>query len=67
MLKKHVVYLVKLLKIQHGLQLLWNAMKIKFSDFNITRRHLSTVIRDNNITRKRTKVRHFPETRYGKN
>ena len=68
MLKKHVVYLLKLLKKNPtwSVQLLWNAMNIKFSDFNITRRHLSTVIRDNNITRKRTTIRHFPETRYGK-
>lgn len=41
-------------------------MNIHFSDFNITRRNLSTVIRYNNITRKRITIRHFPETRYGK-
>lgn len=52
MLKKHVIYLLKLLKKNPtwSVQLLWNSMNIHFSDFNITRRHLSTVIRDNNIT-----------------
>ena len=47
-----------------SVQLLWNAMKIKFSDFNITRDFINSYKRY--ITRKRTKVRHFPETRYGK-
>tara|TARA_B100000767_G_C19774679_1_gene541885 strand:- start:906 stop:1787 length:882 start_codon:yes stop_codon:yes gene_type:complete len=66
--KKHVDYVLKLLKKNPtwSVQLLWNSTKLKFTDFNITRRHLGQVIRDNNITRKRTTTRHFPETRYGK-
>ena len=41
-------------------------MKKKFNDYSITPQHLGKVIRDNNITRKRTTRRHYPETRYGK-
>ena len=39
-------------------------VKKKYSDFNITPRQLGNVIRDNNITRKRTRHEHFPTTRY---
>tara|TARA_B110000908_G_C10226627_1_gene438291 strand:+ start:457 stop:1029 length:573 start_codon:yes stop_codon:yes gene_type:complete len=41
-------------------------MKTKYSNLNITPQHLGQIIRDNNITRKRTKIRHYPKTRYGK-
>lgn len=41
-------------------------MKKKYDDFDITPQHLGQVIRDNNITRKRTKLKHFPKTRFGK-
>jgi len=41
-------------------------MKKKFNDYSITPQHLGKVIRDNNITRKRTTRRHYPETLYGK-
>jgi len=40
-------------------------VKKKFKDFDITPQHLGKVIRDNNITRKRTRHEHFPVTRYG--
>ena len=46
--------------------MLWSKLNEKFSDFEISRSHLAKVIRDNNYTRKRTKIRHYPETRYGK-
>mgnify|MGYP006420188889 CR=1 FL=1 len=45
---------------------LHESMKKKFNDYSITPQHLGKVIRDNNITRKRTTRRHYPETRYGK-
>ena len=45
---------------------LLNKLKIKFSDCDISIRHLTRIIRDNNYTRKRTRVRHYPETRYRK-
>ena len=38
---------------------------LKYPEFNITPQHLGIVLRDNNITRKRTKHQHFPKTRYG--
>jgi len=40
-------------------------VKKKYDDFDITPRQLRNVIRDNNITRKRTRHEHFPVTRYG--
>jgi len=41
-------------------------VKEKFSDFDISTRHLSRIINDNNITLKITRVRHEPEKRFGK-
>jgi hypothetical protein len=41
-------------------------VKKKYKDFDITPQHLSQVIRDNNITRKRTRHEHYPKERYGK-
>lgn len=46
--------------------MLWKKIKSKYNDFDITETHLSRVIRDNNYTRKRTKIRHYPGTRYYK-
>ena len=41
-------------------------IKKKYNDFDITSQHLGSVVGDNNITRKRTRRRHYPEFRYGK-
>ena len=41
-------------------------IKKKYKDFDITPQHLGQVIRDNNITRKRTRHEHYPKERYGK-
>ena len=41
-------------------------IKKKYKDFDTTPRHLGQVIRDNNITRKRTRHEHYPKERYGK-
>ena len=49
-----------------SIQTLWYMVKKRHNDFEITPEHLGIVIRDNNITRKRTAVRHYPKTRYGK-
>lgn len=49
-----------------SINLLWSNIKDKYDDFEITQTQLSRVIRDNNITRKRTTTRHYPETRYNK-
>ena len=41
-------------------------IKKKFNDWDITNQWLGKLLKDNNITRKRTKRQHFPETRFGK-
>jgi len=41
-------------------------VKTKFPEFNITRRHLSRVVKKNNITLKITRLRHEPVKRFGK-
>ena len=38
-------------------------VKKKYKNFNITPRQLRNVIRDNNLTRKRTRHKHFPKIR----
>jgi hypothetical protein len=45
---------------------LLNKIKIKYPNFDISRRHLSNVINDNNITLKLTRFRHKPKTRFRK-
>jgi len=40
------------------------SIKDKYKDFDITSQHLGKVICDNNKTRKRTRHKHFPKTRY---
>ena len=41
-------------------------VKKKYNDFDITPQHLGQILRDNNITRKRTRHEHYPKERYGK-
>jgi transposase len=64
---KHIDYAKELLKKDKHLTMEALAKKIKekYNNFNITPQHLGKVIRDNNITRKRTKTMHYPKTRYG--
>ena len=45
---------------------IYKIIKKKYKDFDITSQHLGQVIRDNNITRKRTLHEHYPKERYGK-
>jgi transposase-like protein len=65
---KHVKYALELLKDNKHSTMEYLAKKIKekYKDFDITPQHLGKVMRDNNITRKRTKHKHYPKTRYGK-
>ena len=42
---------------------LYNIVKRKYKDFDITPQHLGIVIRDNNITRKWSRHEHFPKER----
>ena len=66
--EKHVKYALDVLKKQPTLSISMLRAKLvnKFPDFVISQGHLAKVIRDNNFTRKRTKIRHYPETRYRK-
>ena len=65
--KKQVKYAIKKLKENEQITMfeLTKIIKKKYKDFDITPRQLINVIRDNNITRKRTRHEHFPITRYG--
>ena len=66
--KKHLEYVLKLLNKNPtwSIKLLWEYTKAHFDDFDVSQSQLSRVIRDNNVTRKRTRTRHYPKTRYNK-
>ena len=66
--KEQVKYAIKKLKENEQIILdeLTKIIKKKFKNFNITPRQLGNILRDNNITRKRTRHKHFPKIRYGK-
>jgi transposase len=65
---KHVLYAKNILKLNKLITLeeLNKLIKTKFNDYNVSSRWLGKVLKDNFITRKRTKRKHFPDTRYGK-
>ena len=54
----HVLGIVRALALVYSVE--------AFPDFEISRVHVGNIVRDNNITLKRTKVRHEPTHRYGK-
>ena len=66
--KEQVKYAIKKLKENEQITMfeLAKLVKKKYKDFNITPRQLRNIIRDNNLTRKRTRHKHFPKIRYGK-
>ena len=66
--KEQVKYAIQKLKENEQITMeeLCKIVKKKYIDFNITSQHLGQVIRDNNITRKRTRHEHYPKERYGK-
>ena len=66
--KEQVKYSIQKLKENEQITMeeLHKIIKKKYKDFDITPQHLGQVIRDNNITRKRTKHAHYPKERYGK-
>ena len=68
MKQKHVDFALSELKKNQTItiQKIYAKIKKKYNDFDISVGYLAEVIRDNNYTRKRTKIRHYPETRYGK-
>ena len=40
-------------------------LKIKFPDIDISERHLSRIVKDNNVSLKITRFRHEPTKRFG--
>jgi transposase len=66
--KEQVKYAIQKLKEneQISMEELYKIIKKKYKDYDITFQHLGQVIRDNNITRKRTRHQHYPKERYGK-
>lgn len=66
--KQQVEYAIKTLKENEQITMeeLVKEVKKKYPTFDITPQHLGKVIRDNNITRKRTRHQHFPKSKYGK-
>jgi len=66
--KEQVKYAIQKLKenVQITMEELHKIIKKKYMEFDITPQHLGQVIRDNNITRKRTRHEHYPKERYGK-
>lgn len=66
--KEWVIFARKKLKEnpQITIEELAGKLKQQFHDFNISRKHLGDVIRDINETRKRTRRKHFPMTKYNK-
>ena len=66
--KEQVKYFILKLKENEQITMeeLHKIVKKKYKDFDITPQYLGQVIRDNNITRKRTRHEHYPKERYGK-
>jgi len=66
---KHINYMKKLVMNNKTITIkeLHYLLKNKFSDFDISERHLDKVLDDNYITLKLKRLRHEPLKRYGKN
>lgn len=75
--RKPVSYKISKIHVEHAIQKLkeneqitmeelTKIIKKKYNDFDITPQYLGQVIRDNNITRKRTRHEHYPKEKYGK-
>ena len=47
------------------IKVLYELLKNKFTDLDISRQYIHDIIRDNNITRKRATFEHFPKTYRG--
>jgi len=66
--KEQVDYILKTLRNDKTIAMndMLQKVKEKYSDFDITSRHISNIVRDNNITLKLTRFRHEPTKRFGK-
>ena len=66
--KEQVDYILKILHDDKTITMndMLQKVKEKYPDFDITSRHISNIVRDNNITLKLTRFRHEPTRRIGK-
>ena len=66
--KNEVKYILEEIKKNKTITMEYLLIKVKekYPSFDISRRHLGRVIKDNNITLKITSVRHEPTKRFGK-
>lgn len=65
---QHVAFMLNEIKKNQTITIadLRDLLQAKFPDLDISRVHIGRVIRDNNQTLKQARVRHEPESRYGK-
>lgn len=65
--KQQVDYILKILNDDKTITMndMLQKVKEKYPDFDITSRHISNIVRDNNITLKLTRFRHEPTKRFG--
>lgn len=65
-IKQQLKYAITLLNKNEQITMkeLSSKVKKRYKTFSITSQHLGKVIRDNNITRKRTKHKHYPKIRH---
>ena len=66
--KEHIKFILEELKNNKTIIIedLLTKLKNKYSKLNITRRHISRIIKENYISLKLTKIRHEPIKRFGK-
>ena len=65
---QQVDYIIKTLRNDKTITMndMLKKVKEKYLDFDITTRHISNIVMDNNITLKLTRIRHEPTKRFGK-
>ena len=65
---EHIKFILEELKNNKTITIenLLTKLKNKYSKLNITRRHISRIIKENYISLKLTKIRHEPIKRFGK-
>ncbi len=66
--KAHIKYLLSEIKRDKTITMdnLLKKLKKRFPSLDLSRTHLGQVIRENNISLKQTRIRHQPQTRYGR-
>ena len=66
--KEHIKFIVDEIKKNKTITMetLLDKLKEKFTNLELSRRHLSDIVKDNNISLKLTHLRHEPTTRFGK-